>query len=87
LDLSGFEITGKDSELLTPIMGSRRGLTLVTVVVLAGGVLVDVFFLYITVLNPSGSRSEVGPEGEVPAAATSLYDKVVPAGIERAGKA
>jgi hypothetical protein len=81
LDLSGFEITGKNSELLTPIRGCRRGLTLVTVVLLVGGVLVDVFFLYVTDLNPSG------PEGEVPAAATSLNDKVVPAGIEMEDKA
>jgi hypothetical protein len=56
--------------------------------VLAGGVLVEVIFLYVTVLNPSGSRSEVDPEGEISAAtATSLYDKVVPEGIEIASKA
>jgi hypothetical protein len=82
LDLSGFEITGKDSGLLTPIRGCLRDLTLITVVLLVGGVLVDVFFLYVTVLNLSGSGSAVGP-----AAATSLYDKVVPAGIEMEEKA
>jgi hypothetical protein len=43
---------------------------------------VDVFFLYAAVLNSSGSGGAVGPEGEIPAAATSLSDKVVPAGIE-----
>jgi hypothetical protein len=46
-----------------------------------------VFFLYVTVLNPSGSGSAVGTESEIPAAAKSLYDKVVPAGIEITGKA
>jgi hypothetical protein len=42
--------------------------------------------LSVTVLKPSGSGSAVGPEGGIPAAATSLYDKVIPAGIEIAGK-
>jgi hypothetical protein len=50
-------------------------------------VLVDVFFLHVMVLNPSGSSSAVGPEGEILVATTSLYDKVAPAGIEIAGKA
>jgi hypothetical protein len=80
-------MTGKDNELLTPIRGCQRGLALVTAVVSAGGVLMEVFFLYVTVLNPSGSGSAVGPEGEIGAAAMSLYGKVVPAGIEIAGKA
>jgi hypothetical protein len=38
------------------------------------------------VLYPSGSGSALCPEGRIPAAATSLYDKVVPAGIEIVGK-
>jgi hypothetical protein len=37
--------------------------------------------------NTSESGSAVGPEGEIPAAATSLYDKVIPAGTEIISKA
>jgi hypothetical protein len=44
------------------------------------------FFLYVTVLNSSASGSAVGPEGETAAAAMSLYDKIIPAGIEIVGK-
>jgi hypothetical protein len=57
------------------------------VAVISAGVLVVVFFLYMMVLNPSGSDSAVGPEGEISAAAMSLYGKVIPASIETAVKA
>jgi hypothetical protein len=80
---------GKDIELLTPMRGCLRGLTLAAVFT-AGGELMAVFFLHVTVVKPSGSGSAVGLGGEIPAAATSLYDnsaKVVPAGIGSAGKA
>jgi hypothetical protein len=73
-------MTGSDVELLTPMRGCLRGLTLLTATI-STGVLVAVFFLHVTVLNPSGSGSAVGLEGEIPVAATSLYDnsvKVVP---------
>jgi hypothetical protein len=40
-------------------------------------VLVAVFFLYITVLNPSRSGRGADLEGEIPAAAISLYDSSV----------
>lgn len=50
--------------------------------------LVTDFFVYVTVLNSSGSGSAVGPEGEVPGApAVYLYDKVVLGSIEITGKA
>jgi hypothetical protein len=57
LDLSGFVMTGNDVELLTPMRGCLRGLTLLPAAISAGGVLVVVFFLYATVLKPSGSDS------------------------------
>jgi hypothetical protein len=71
LEFSGFEMTSKDSELLTPLRGCLRGLTLFTAEISAE-VLVADFFLYVTVLNPPGSGSAVGPEGGIPVAATSL---------------
>jgi hypothetical protein len=80
-------MTGKDSELLTSIRCCLQGLTLFTAEISAGGVLVAVYFLNVTGFNPSGSDSAVGPEGEILAAATSLYDKVIPAGVEIVGKA
>jgi hypothetical protein len=43
-----------------------------------------IFFLYVTVVKPSGSGSAVGLGGEIPTAATSLFNnsaKVVLAGI------
>jgi hypothetical protein len=70
--------------------GYLQSLTLLTVAIPTGGVLLAVFFLYVTDLKPSGSCSTAGPEGEIPAVVTSLYDnsaKVIPAGIETADKA
>jgi hypothetical protein len=43
------------------------------------------FFLYVTVLNPSASGNTLGPEGEIPATEISIYEKVVPTGIEIVG--
>jgi hypothetical protein len=53
LDLSGSLMTDSDRELLTPMQDSLRCLTFLVAGISAEGVLVAVFFLYVTVLNPS----------------------------------
>jgi hypothetical protein len=63
---------GKDRELLTPMRGCLRSSTLLAAAISTRVVLVAVFFVYVTVLNPSGSGSDVRPESEIPAAAASV---------------